>query len=215
MANKKNSSSNTLLSLAILVLMLAIGAVFYINSQTLKRIDQVEKSYDDLVSRVAELELSVGTGSGVAAPSRSTRNNVVNIEQSSSPSEMKEAINKMLGDHKLKVDGLIFCAVSEDIEGESSVKNVEVLKFKKGILTYYSVPLGSKINSSTKYEGKGKFAQSGLDIGATLKSSNGGIQIFNFKVKEVSQDGKHIMAIGISQGNPWQRTECDRLGISK
>lgn len=209
MANKKTSSSNNLLSLAIFVIMLSVGAVFYLNSQTLKRIDQVEKSYDALVSRIAEMEM----GEGGYVP-RSRKNSIA-IEQKESDGEMKETLTKMLGDHKLKVDGLMFCAESEDLDGEKTIKKVEVLKFQNGMLTFYILPLGKKIDSSTEYEGRGKYAQSGLDIGATLKNTVGGIQIYNFKVKEVSSDGKHIMAVGMSQGDPWTRTECDRLGYTK
>ena len=203
MAKNNNKKSGGFLSFAVFILFLVVGLSFYLNGQTLSRLENVEKSYQSVVSRMAEMEMR-----GV------TQSNSESVKVSNTaPSKLSENMGDILIRTKFNIDNQIFCSEGEETKS-GDILNYEVLYFNKGILSFYNVKKYTAITPKMLAEGQGKYTLKDLDILATVTMSEGGTQIHNFKISELSKNQREIFAISLSSETTWTKKDCDRFGIT-
>ncbi len=203
------SGSSSFLAIAVFVLFIVAGVSFYLNSQSLKRIEQLESSYQSVINRMAELEFNGGNREDGDAPAR--RRDVIAIEQTGTVATIKESINKVLSKSEFSVEGLIYCSPAEEVN--DVVTKVEVLYFRGGLVSFFSLSPNTAITPKTLVEGRGKYTINGLDILASVVLDDAGTQLLSLKITELTTDQKGVLGLTLSDGVTWRSSDCEALGI--
>lgn len=200
MANTKKPKKSGFSSIITFILLCAVGAVYYFQIDSFKKIAKLSEETQNLKDELRNLSTRIS----LATPQTNTtsKKDVVSLDTTAKIDTQK------LVKAKLTVEAQLYCSFSNGNPESGDPPSFEAIYFKDGTAYFFADSKPREYSSVRDAQASGTYLLQGFDIIVPFKFKSGEVEVISLKISNLSSDQKDITGLKITPNTYWKQKTC-------